>query len=74
MGTRVRSSYVCQVEGRTRGRRVRLAPNTSPLPLPVRTPSQARADMRSAVNIPPQECYLDWPGDQYRGPKAEDLW
>ena len=30
--------------------------------------------LRSAVNIPPQECYLDWPGDQYRGPKAEDLW
>ena len=30
--------------------------------------------LRSAVSIPPQECCLDWPGDQYRGPKAEDLW
>ena len=29
--------------------------------------------LRSAVNKPPQECYLDWPGDQYRGPKAEGL-
>ena len=28
--------------------------------------------LRSAVNIPPRECYLDWPGDQYRNPKAED--
>ena len=33
-----------------------------------------RHGLRSAVSIPPQECYLDWPGDQYRGPKAEDVW
>ena len=35
---------VTGVGGRTRRRRVRLAPITPPLPLPVRTPSQARAD------------------------------
>ena len=33
-----------------------------------------RRILRSAVNIPPQECCLGWPGDQHRNPKAEDLW
>ena len=40
---------VTGVGGRTRRRRVRLAPITPPLPLPARTPSQARADITESA-------------------------